>query len=279
MRLDLLHGQPGPSTGGGKPAAASTETETPTPVEEEESTERETVAIGVDPLSSGLNPHLVANNNELVSQIAELVLPSAFHGEHMDTDVLASAEEVQPPEGVAQRVVYKIASPAQWSDGTPISGSDFHYLWTQMTSTAGVSDAAAYYAIKEVNTSSAGRVVTVDFSERVADWHSLFAHLLPSHLCRTPNLLERSQTESRHPLGAIPSQASTAAGESLPSTVTIAFGELTLRLSTSFSCAPSATPARPSICCAPVRWDLSISPQNKPPWRTSACSATSMPEP
>ncbi len=37
----------------------------------------------------------------------------------MDTDVLASAEEVQPPEGVAQRVVYKIASPAQWSDGTP----------------------------------------------------------------------------------------------------------------------------------------------------------------
>ncbi|WP_239663254.1 ABC transporter family substrate-binding protein [Corynebacterium striatum] len=173
---------PGPPPVEEKPAAESTETETPTPVEEEESTERETVAIGVDPLSSGLNPHLVANNNELVSQIAELVLPSAFHGEHMDTDILASAEEVQPPEGVAQRVVYKIASPAQWSDGTPISGSDFHYLWTQMTSTAGVSDAAAYYAIKEVNTSSAGRVVTVDFSERVADWHSLFAHLLPSHL-------------------------------------------------------------------------------------------------
>lgn len=175
---------PGPPPVEDKPAAESTQTETPTPEkkEKEDGVERETVAIGVDPLRGGLNPHLVANNSELVSQIAELVLPSAFHGEHMDSDVLASAAEVEPPKGVAQRVVYKIASPAQWSDGTPISGSDFHYLWTQMTSTPGVVDPAGYFAIEDVSTTSAGRVVVVDFKQRVSDWHRLFAHLLPSHL-------------------------------------------------------------------------------------------------
>lgn len=149
---------------------------------EEPATKRSTVSVGVDPLRGGLNPHLVANNSELVSQIAELVLPSAFHGEEMDTDVLESAEEVEAPSSVAMRVRYTIASPAQWSDGTPISGSDFFYLWDKMTTTPGVNDPAGYNAISSVRTTGNGRVVTVDFSRRVADWHQLFAHLVPSHL-------------------------------------------------------------------------------------------------
>ena len=144
--------------------------------------ERSTVAIGVDPLRGGLNPHLVANNSELVNQIAELVLPSAFHGSEMDTDVLESAEEIEAPGSIAMRVRYTIAGPAQWSDGTPISGSDFNYLWSQITRTPGAKDVAGYRAITAVRTSGNGRVVTVDFGHRVEDWHKLFANLVPSHL-------------------------------------------------------------------------------------------------
>jgi hypothetical protein len=152
------------------------------PPRAEEDESRPTISIGVDPLRAGLNPHLVANNSELVDQIAELVLPSTFHWGRMDTDVLESATEVTAPEGVAQRVRYVIASPAQWSDGTPISGADFNYLWKKMTTTAGVKDPAGYRAISAVTTSDGGRVVTVDFAERVKDWKQLFNQLLPSHL-------------------------------------------------------------------------------------------------
>ena len=166
-------------------------TTTATPEEEQpqdaDSAKRPTISVGVDPLRAGLNPHLVANNSELVDQIAELVLPSAFHHGQRDADILESASEVTAPKGVAQRVRYVIASPAQWSDGTPISGADFSYLWKQMTTTAGVRDPAGYHAISAVNTSDGGRVVTVDFSQKVKDWHLLFHNLLPSHLLQDDN--------------------------------------------------------------------------------------------
>lgn len=143
---------------------------------------RTQVAVGVDPLSSGLNPHLMANNSQLVMDIADLTLPSAFHAGVMDTDLLDSAEEVPAPAGVAQRVEYTINSAAQWSDGAPITGADFIYLWHGMATTPGVKEPAGYRAISEITSTGGGRVVTVDFSQRVADWQLLFTHLLPSHL-------------------------------------------------------------------------------------------------
>ena len=121
-------------------AAATTTTTTEPPVDDADAG-RSTVAIGVDPLSSGLNPHLRANNSELVNGIADVVLPSAFHGGQMDTDVLDSAAEVPAPDGVAQRVRYVISDAAQWSDGTPITGADFEYLWRSMVDTP---DAVSY---------------------------------------------------------------------------------------------------------------------------------------
>lgn len=161
------------------------ETTETTPTQEKKSdpvVDRATVSVGVDPLPSGLNPHLVANNSELVEQIADLVLPSPFKNGAMDTDVLVAAQEQTPPAGLAQRVRYEISGSAQWSDGTPITGADFSYLWQQMVSTSGVVAPAGYHAISAVTSSDGGRIVTVDFAERVADWQGLFRHLLPSHL-------------------------------------------------------------------------------------------------
>ena len=186
LALSACSANPGPPPvveEGDRDSSATTTTASTSPAEEEEpEEERSTAAIAVDPLRGGLNPHLVANNSELVSQISDLVLPSTFHGEQMDTDVLESAEEIPAPPGVAQRLRYTIASPAQWSDGTPISGADFDYLWRHLSSTAGVNNAAGYRAISDVRTTEGGRVVTVDFEERLADWQLLFNDLLPSHL-------------------------------------------------------------------------------------------------
>lgn len=160
----------------------STETSTPEPEPPRE--EREAIDVGIDPLRNGLNPHLLSDDTAFVQSLASLVLPSAFRNGDIDTDVLQSAEEIEPAEGMAQTVRYVINPEAQWSDGTPITGADFTYLWREMTSTPGVIDAAAYEAIANVRTSAAGKTVEVDFALPLASWRGLFAHLLPSHLAQ-----------------------------------------------------------------------------------------------
>lgn len=150
--------------------------------EDEQGPDRSSMSVGIDPFQLGFNPHLVADDTELVDALADLVLPSAFHGNIIDSDVLNSAREIDAPPGVAQRVRYSIKDGAQWSDGTPITGADFDYLFKEMVSTPGVREVAPYRAISALNISAGGSIVTVDFSTRVKDWHRLFTHLLPSHL-------------------------------------------------------------------------------------------------
>ncbi|AGF72119.1 hypothetical protein A605_05565 [Corynebacterium halotolerans YIM 70093 = DSM 44683] len=173
-------------------ATPTTETATQPPAETTATTPTTTtppsraeavINIGVDPLRNGMNPHLIADDSAFVRALASLVLPSAFRDGEMDTDVLESAGEVEPPSPeIAQTVRYVISPSAQWSDGTPITGSDFRYLWQGMVNTPGVVDPAGYQAIADVRVSSAGRTVDVDFARPVAEWRSLFTHLLPSHL-------------------------------------------------------------------------------------------------
>ena len=140
------------------------------------------ITIGVDPLPAGLHPHLQAHESSLTRSLAQLVLPSAFHGGVMNADLLESAGQVEPAPGIAQTLRYVISPAAQWSDGTPITGADFRFLWEGMTGTPGVIDPAGYQAIREIRTSADGRTVDIDLHTFVADWRALFAHLLPSHL-------------------------------------------------------------------------------------------------
>lgn len=143
------------------------------------------LTIGIDPLSGGFNPHLVADSTPFVQAMASLVLPSAFVNGERDSSLLSSAEEIAPAPGAVQTVRYTIAPAAQWSDGTPITGADFRYLWQSISSTPGAFDASAYQQIGAVRVSEAGKTVEVDFFHRVADWHRLFTHLLPSHIFLT----------------------------------------------------------------------------------------------
>lgn len=167
-------------------------------------TERSQVQVGVQPLRNGLNPHLVADENSTIHDIAELTLPSPFHDGVQDTDVVVSAGIVpastaaasmtatsssSTPETTAASpepamvVRYQLNPAAQWSDGSPITGADFVYLWRGMVATPGTVGSAPYRAISDIRVSGAGgKVVDVVFSQRVNDWQSMFAHLLPSHL-------------------------------------------------------------------------------------------------
>lgn len=167
------------------------------------------INVGISPLKGGLNPHLVADDSSFTQALASLVLPSTFRNGAMDTDVLTSAKLLEPaeaassatptsstnPTGVAapsdsaeefaQTVRYVISPAAQWSDGTPITGTDFRYLWRAMTSTPGVVSPAGYFAIESIRTSSDGRTVDVDFGEPIDDWPNLFSNLLPSHVLQS----------------------------------------------------------------------------------------------
>ena len=139
--------------------------------------------IGIDQVRAGFNPHLVGDESAVVRGIADLVLPSAFQADGTKDPNLLVGASVLPTSPDAFTVRYVISPNAQWSDGTPITGSDFAYLWRGMTQTAGVVDPAAYRAVSNVRVSGpGGKVVDVDFAQPVGDWRVLFRHLLPSHL-------------------------------------------------------------------------------------------------
>lgn len=146
----------------------------------------DSIEIGIDPIKNGFNPHLLADDSAFVQSLASLVLPSTFVNGEMDTAVLEKAEEIPSTEpGVAQSIRYVIRKEAQWSDGTPITGADFQYLWRNMVTTPGVVDPAGYESVMQIRSSNSGKTVDVDFRRKVADWKLLFNHLVPSHLFST----------------------------------------------------------------------------------------------
>lgn len=150
--------------------------------------ELRTITVGVDRIPADLNPHLVSSRSMLTSTVADLTLPSAFTvGEDgrrtvLNSDLLESVDVRSGEEDAPTEVRYTLAHEAQWSDGTPISGSDFHYLWQQVTTMPGTTDNAGYADISDLAVSAGGNTVTVTFSRPQQDWRELFAHLLPSHI-------------------------------------------------------------------------------------------------
>ncbi|WBT09703.1 ABC transporter family substrate-binding protein [Corynebacterium sp. SCR221107] len=84
----------------------------------------------------------------------------------------------------AMTIRYTIRPEAQWSDGTPITVSDFEYLAQQIVATPGALDVALYREISDIRSADGGKTVEVDLATPVANWHDLFRHLLPAHLLR-----------------------------------------------------------------------------------------------
>lgn len=110
--------------------------------------------------------------------VALQTLPSPMEfadGKYRPTPLLVGDPVVDA--GPPHRVTYRIAPRAVWSDGTPITSSDFRYTWEQARSTnvRGMGDIAA---VDDADPKTA----VVTWKEPSAAWPDRFRPILPSHL-------------------------------------------------------------------------------------------------
>jgi peptide/nickel transport system substrate-binding protein len=83
-----------------------------------------------------------------------------------------------------QVVTYTISEDAVWSDGTPITSTDFKYTWEQITTGEDIYDTTGYANIESVDDSDP-KTAVVTFETNFAGWRGLFGGgygIYPSHL-------------------------------------------------------------------------------------------------
>jgi peptide/nickel transport system substrate-binding protein len=83
-----------------------------------------------------------------------------------------------------QVVTYTISEDAVWSDGEPITSTDFKYTWEQITTGADIYDTTGYANIGSIDDSDP-KVAVVTYDTLYAGWRGLFSAdygVYPSHL-------------------------------------------------------------------------------------------------
>ena len=139
------------------------------------------------------NPSTPAGANRVTQMVMEQVWPQAFVVDSVfqpeTTGFIDGAEVV----GLSPMTVsYQIDPKATWSDGLPITASDFVYNWHEQLRAAPLlaSDGvlAGYRDIKSIKGSNDGKTVTVVFRKPYSDWECLFANLIPAHIAETRRL-------------------------------------------------------------------------------------------
>ncbi|GAB07520.1 ABC-type transport system substrate-binding protein [Gordonia amarae] len=168
-----------------------------------------TIYIATGSIGAGFNPHLAADQGVVTTAIAAMTLPSPFAPVQSPTGVrwelqkdFVTSAEVTKTEPFT--VTYRIHKNAQWSDGLPVTGDDFSYLWQQMARRPNAVAPAGYRLIDSVATSSGGKTVEVRFAAAYPAWRELFTDLLPSHVLRgTPSGFETGM-DSGMPVSAGP---------------------------------------------------------------------------
>ena len=83
-----------------------------------------------------------------------------------------------------QKVTYEIADDAVWSDGEPITSTDFKYTWDQIANGTDVYDKTGYQDIESVDDSNP-KVAVVTFKTNYQDWKGLFTGnygIFPAHI-------------------------------------------------------------------------------------------------
>lgn len=140
------------------------------------------IIVGVDSVSSNMNPHLSGNLGLATSAVADLTLPSAFldspEGRVPNLELFSAVEPDNLDAPTAVRFV--LAPEAQWSDGTPITHSDFRYLAHEIVDTPSAAQSALYSHITSIEPD--GDAFIVHFDGPFTAYRSLFDHLLPSHI-------------------------------------------------------------------------------------------------
>ncbi len=97
--------------------------------------------------------------------------------------LLTGEAELSEEDG-KQTVTYDINPDAVWSDGEPITATDFKYTWEQIAEGEDIYDTTGYADIESVDDSDAAKPV-VTFSKPFSDWQGLFGGgygIYPSHI-------------------------------------------------------------------------------------------------
>jgi peptide/nickel transport system substrate-binding protein len=147
------------------------------------------ISFGTNQSPTGCNPHTPDGNTPGTRLVLGAVLPSPFFvgaaGTPMPNPNLIVQSELVSTK--PETIVYTLNPRAVWSDGVPITATDFEYAWAQQRSNPSTTDQtvasiAGYKDISSVTGSNKGRTVTVIFHTTFADWQMLFANLLPAHV-------------------------------------------------------------------------------------------------
>ncbi len=156
-----------------------------------------TLTFALDEDVAGFNSLLAGDNEFVLTEILDQTLPRVFVVQpdlkpSLNTEVVTSASVVKTNP---QTVVYQINPKAVWSDGVPISATDFIYNWQAQSGSTKFKDVggkpflpnttSGYNQIASVTGSNGGKTVTVVFSKPFGDWQSLFSQanpLVPAHI-------------------------------------------------------------------------------------------------
>ncbi len=158
-----------------------------------------TLTFALDEDVPGFNSLLAGDNEFVLTEILDQTLPRVFAVQPdlkpaLNTEVVTSATVVKARP---QTIEYQINPKAAWSDGVPISASDFIYNWQAQSGSPKFKDAggkpflpatsAGYNQIASITGSNGGKTATVVFSKPYGDWQSLFSQanpLLPAHIAQ-----------------------------------------------------------------------------------------------
>jgi len=155
-----------------------------------------TFTYALDQDVAGFNILQATDNEFVLQEIMNQVWPTVYVVNQdlklqLDTNYVTS---VKTTSTNPQTIVYQINPKAVWSDGTPISASDFIYNWQAQSGNPKYTDVggkafepagtAGYNQIKSVTGSNGGKTVTVVFSTPFGDWQSLFSDLIPAHIAQ-----------------------------------------------------------------------------------------------
>jgi len=121
--------------------------------------------------------------------LGQHVLPLTYNidpttGKQVATNLLAGPATLETSP--VQKITYKINPAAKWSDGQPITSTDFKFTWQTIVNRDDSYDKTGYKNIDSVDDSvPSTAVVTFKQGQPFGDWRSLFAGffgLVPSHI-------------------------------------------------------------------------------------------------
>jgi peptide/nickel transport system substrate-binding protein len=166
--------------GGSSGRAGRPETTTPQPVKGGTLV----LALGGEPnCADWLAP---CGNFALGKQAMEIqTLPRALDyvdGEFRPSALLAGAPVLEP--GPPERLTYRINPKAVWSDGVPITSSDFRYTWDQVVNGPNIANKTGFEQISTIDDSDPATAV-ITFNQPYAAWYNPFGvmgSVLPKHL-------------------------------------------------------------------------------------------------